>query len=104
MFAMHLSLRFLFKIFGKSQMFGKTFGTVFRCLRLLYMFNSFSFVQTKCILRHPPGNEIYRKGTISVFEIDGRKNKVNLQKFNFKRNLFYFVSCLYSLTHKICAC
>ncbi|XP_075857909.1 histone acetyltransferase KAT5 isoform X5 [Microcebus murinus] len=30
---------------------------------------------TKCDLRHPPGNEIYRKGTISFFEIDGRKNK-----------------------------
>lgn len=36
---------------------------------------SFHF-QTKCNLRHPPGNEIYRKGTISFFEIDGRKNKV----------------------------
>lgn len=33
--------------------------------------------QTKCNLRHPPGNEIYRKGTISFFEIDGRKNKVS---------------------------
>ncbi|RMB90490.1 hypothetical protein DUI87_33091 [Hirundo rustica rustica] len=31
---------------------------------------------TKCDLRHPPGNEIYRKGTISFFEIDGRKNKL----------------------------
>ncbi|OPJ76048.1 hypothetical protein AV530_009476 [Patagioenas fasciata monilis] len=31
--------------------------------------------ETKCDLRHPPGNEIYRKGTISFFEIDGRKNK-----------------------------
>lgn len=34
-------------------------------------------LQTKCNLRHPPGNEIYRKGTISFFEIDGRKNKVS---------------------------
>lgn len=34
---------------------------------------------TKCDLRHPPGNEIYRKGTISFFEIDGRKNKVSGQ-------------------------
>jgi len=33
-------------------------------------------LQEKCKLRHPPGNEIYRKGTISFFEIDGRKNKV----------------------------
>ena len=35
------------------------------------------FLQAKCLLRHPPGNEIYRKSNISVFEIDGRKNKVS---------------------------
>ena len=29
----------------------------------------------KCKARHPPGDEIYRNGTISVFEVDGRKNK-----------------------------
>ena len=34
--------------------------------------------QAKCPLRHPPGNEIYRKGNISFFEIDGRKNKVGI--------------------------
>ena len=34
------------------------------------------FIQTKCQLFHPPGNEIYRRDTISFFEIDGRKNKV----------------------------
>ena len=35
-----------------------------------------AFIQTKCQLFHPPGNEIYRRDTISFFEIDGRKNKV----------------------------
>jgi histone acetyltransferase MYST2 len=25
---------------------------------------------------HPPGDEIYRKGKLSIWEIDGRKNKV----------------------------
>jgi hypothetical protein len=30
----------------------------------------------KCKARHPPGDEIYRDGAISVFEVDGRKNKV----------------------------
>ena len=33
----------------------------------------------KCTLRHPPGNEIYRKDDISFFEIDGRKNKTYAQ-------------------------
>lgn len=26
--------------------------------------------------KHPPGDEVYRKGSISVFEVDGKKNKV----------------------------
>jgi hypothetical protein len=31
----------------------------------------------KCPHVHPPGDEIYRDGTISIFEVDGRKNKVD---------------------------
>ena len=39
--------------------------------------DAFDFVlQQKCLMRHPPGNEIYRHENISLFEIDGRKNKV----------------------------
>ena len=34
------------------------------------------FFQSECIMRHPPGKEIYRKGTISVFEVDGKDHKV----------------------------
>ena len=30
----------------------------------------------KCKSRHPPGDEIYRDGTVSIFEVDGRRNKV----------------------------
>jgi len=33
-------------------------------------------IQMKCKARHPPGDEIYRDGSVSVFEVDGRKNKV----------------------------
>uniref|UniRef100_A0A8C1LA22 Histone acetyltransferase KAT5 n=1 Tax=Cyprinus carpio TaxID=7962 RepID=A0A8C1LA22_CYPCA len=47
---------------------------------------------TKCNLRHPPGNEIYRKGTISFFEIDGRKNKT------YSQNLCLLAKCF--LDHK----
>ncbi|CAL1278060.1 unnamed protein product [Larinioides sclopetarius] len=46
----------------------------------------------KCNLRHPPGNEIYRKNSISFFEIDGRKNKVYAQ------NLCLLAKCF--LDHK----
>ena len=34
-------------------------------------------LQAKCVWKHPPGDEIYRKGSVSVFEVDGKKNKVN---------------------------
>lgn len=37
---------------------------------------------TKCLYRHPPGNEIYRKDNLSFFEIDGRKNKVKVNFIN----------------------
>ncbi|KAH7683544.1 Histone acetyltransferase protein [Dioscorea alata] len=33
----------------------------------------------KCQLKHPPGNEIYRSGTLSMFEVDGMKNKMYSQ-------------------------
>ncbi|CAD6931702.1 unnamed protein product [Tilletia controversa] len=33
----------------------------------------------KCKVRHPPGDEIYRDGNVSVFEVDGRKNKIYCQ-------------------------
>lgn len=36
--------------------------------------------QAKCVWKHPPGDEVYRKGAISVFEVDGKKNKVRLGK------------------------
>lgn len=34
--------------------------------------------QAKCVWKHPPGDEVYRKGSISVFEVDGKKNKVRV--------------------------
>ncbi|XP_071441083.1 histone acetyltransferase Tip60 isoform X1 [Hetaerina americana] len=49
----------------------------------------------KCNLRHPPGNEIYRKGTISFFEIDGRKNKVYAQNLCLLAKLFLDHKTLY---------
>ncbi|VDD85415.1 unnamed protein product [Enterobius vermicularis] len=30
-----------------------------------------------CVRRQPPGDEIYRKGNLSVFEVDGKVNKVD---------------------------
>ncbi|KAK6621343.1 Histone acetyltransferase KAT5 [Polyplax serrata] len=49
----------------------------------------------KCNLRHPPGNEIYRKDTISFFEIDGRKNKNYAQNLCLLAKLFLDHKTLY---------
>lgn len=50
---------------------------------------------TKCNLKHPPGNEIYRKTTISFFEIDGRKNKIYAQNLCLLAKLFLDHKTLY---------
>lgn len=50
---------------------------------------------SKCNLRNPPGNEIYRKNTISFFEIDGRKNKNYAQNLCLLAKLFLDHKTLY---------
>jgi histone acetyltransferase MYST2 len=49
----------------------------------------------KCIWRHPPGDEIYRKGNISVFEVDGKKNKMYCQNLCLLAKLFLDHKTLY---------
>ncbi|KAJ3990185.1 hypothetical protein F5890DRAFT_1399391 [Lentinula detonsa] len=49
------------------------------CLK--YMKSKFGAVRhrMKCKAKHPPGDEIYRDGHVSIFEVDGRKNKIYCQ-------------------------
>ncbi|GAB5363196.1 hypothetical protein AAMO2058_000862700 [Amorphochlora amoebiformis] len=49
----------------------------------------------KCILRHPPGNEIYRDKNISVFEVDGARNQVYCQCLCLLSKLFLDHKTLY---------
>jgi hypothetical protein len=49
----------------------------------------------KCELRHPPGDEIYRDGRLSVFEVDGRKNKIYCQNLCLLSKLFLDHKTLY---------
>ena len=49
----------------------------------------------KCQLFHPPGTEIYRKNNVSVFEIDGRKNKPFCQNLCLLAKLFLDHKTLY---------
>ncbi|KAA8911027.1 hypothetical protein FN846DRAFT_937042 [Sphaerosporella brunnea] len=53
----------------------------------------------KCPAKHPPGDEIYRDGTISVFEIDGRKQPVYCQNLCLMAKLFLGSKTLYYDVH-----
>ncbi len=49
------------------------------CLKYMKKRKTLERHQSKCRLRHPPGDEIYRDGIISVFEVDGYDNKIYCQ-------------------------
>ncbi|KAI8881701.1 hypothetical protein K501DRAFT_252729 [Backusella circina FSU 941] len=51
--------------------------------------------KVKCNRRSPPGNEIYRDGNISIFEVDGRKNKVYCQNLCLLAKMFLNHKTLY---------
>ena len=49
----------------------------------------------KCASKHPPGDEIYRHNSVSVFEVDGRKNPVYCQNLCLLAKLFLGSKTLY---------
>lgn len=49
----------------------------------------------KCGTKHPPGDEIYRSDSISVFEVDGRKHPVYCQNLCLLAKLFLGSKTLY---------
>ncbi|KAI5808085.1 hypothetical protein DFH27DRAFT_478771 [Peziza echinospora] len=49
----------------------------------------------KCPAKHPPGDEIYRHGSVSVFEVDGRKNPIYCQNLCLLAKLFLGSKTLY---------
>jgi histone acetyltransferase SAS3 len=49
----------------------------------------------KCPAKHPPGDEIYRYSSVSVFEVDGRKNPVYCQNLCLLAKLFLGSKTLY---------
>ncbi len=49
----------------------------------------------KCKVKYPPGDEIYRDGNISIFEVDGRKNKIYCQNLCLMAKMFLDHKTLY---------
>ncbi|GBO98352.1 hypothetical protein EVAR_27_1 [Eumeta japonica] len=49
----------------------------------------------KCVWRHPPGDEVYRKGDLSVWQVDGRKHKQYCQQLCLLAKFFLDHKTLY---------
>jgi histone acetyltransferase MYST1 len=65
------------------------------CLKYMKRKSTLQRHQTKCDLKHPPGNEIYRHDTLSVFEVDGAKSKIYCQNICLLAKLFLDHKTLY---------
>lgn len=64
---------------------------------LNYMSNELTFLNhlANCQVRHPPGNEIYRDGKLSIFEVHGSKSKLYCQNLCLLAKLFLDTKALY---------
>ncbi|XP_045494781.1 histone acetyltransferase KAT7 [Colias croceus] len=51
--------------------------------------------RAKCVWRHPPGDEIYRKDNLSVWQVDGRKHKQYCQQLCLLAKFFLDHKTLY---------
>ncbi|CAJ0587338.1 unnamed protein product, partial [Mesorhabditis spiculigera] len=65
------------------------------CLKFHKSSNCLARHLEKCLIKHPPGNEIYRNDHISFFEIDGRRNKFYAQNLCLLAKLFLDHKTLY---------
>lgn len=65
------------------------------CLKYMKYLKTYRDHSIECKKRQPPGLEIYRKGTISVFEIDGKEHKGYCQNLCLMAKLFLDHKTLY---------
>ncbi|CAI7865132.1 unnamed protein product, partial [Closterium sp. NIES-54] len=65
------------------------------CLAFLKRPSQLERHMRKCDLKHPPGDEIYRNGSLSMFEVDGKRNKVYCQNLCYLAKLFLDHKTLY---------
>jgi histone acetyltransferase MYST1 len=65
------------------------------CLKYMRKGSSLERHKQQCTLRHPPGDEIYREAPLSVFEVDGKRNKVYCQNLCLLSKLFLDHKTLY---------
>ncbi|KAL0280890.1 UNVERIFIED_CONTAM: hypothetical protein PYX00_002054 [Menopon gallinae] len=65
------------------------------CLKYMRLDKTFRYHMSECTARHPPGKEIYRQGTLSIFEVDGSNHKIYCQNLCLLAKLFLDHKTLY---------
>lgn len=65
------------------------------CLKFVRSKDALQRHCNRCVLRHPPGIEIYRKDKISMFEVDGATNRLYCQNLCYIAKLFLDHKTLY---------
>jgi histone acetyltransferase MYST1 len=65
------------------------------CLKYMKKRNTLESHIGKCGIRSPPGREIYRENELSMFEIDGKENKIYCQNLCLLSKLFLDHKTLY---------
>lgn len=65
------------------------------CLKYMRLEKTYRYHQSECTWRQPPGKEIYRKGTLSVWEADGHDHKIYCQNLCLIAKLFLDHKTLY---------
>uniref|UniRef100_A0A182NPE5 Histone acetyltransferase n=1 Tax=Anopheles dirus TaxID=7168 RepID=A0A182NPE5_9DIPT len=65
------------------------------CLRYMRLAKTLKEHKAECTRRQPPGSEIYRKGTLSIFEIDGKDHRFYCQTLCLMAKLFLDHKTLY---------
>lgn len=51
------------------------------CLKYMRIEKTYRYHLSQCFARQPPGKEIYRKGTLSIWETDGKDHKLYCQNY-----------------------
>jgi len=65
------------------------------CIKYMKLESTYRAHQQKCKFRQPPGREIYRCGSISVYEVDGKDLKLYCQNMCLLAKLFLDHKTLY---------
>lgn len=65
------------------------------CLKYMKLRKTFRRHTQKCTMKSPPGREIYRENGLSMFEVDGKENKIYCQNLCLLSKLFLDHKTLY---------